>query len=149
MDKKGYFWITDRLKELIKYSKLQHHNTFPLTPLIFYSTEGFQVAPAELEGTLQGHPEVADAAVVPAFDHERSTEVPRAYVVLKAGISASDEKAKEIVDWVAGKVAPHKQLRGGVRFIDQVPKNASGKILRRILKEEARKEDERNKGPKL
>jgi 4-coumarate--CoA ligase len=85
---------------------------------------------------------------VPAFDNERSTEVPRAYIVLRAGVDRSDDKAKEIIDWIAAKVAPHKQLRGGVRFIDAVPKNASGKILRRILKEEAKKED-RAAGAKL
>jgi 4-coumarate--CoA ligase len=86
--------------------------------------------------------------VIPAFDRERSTEVPRAYIVLVAGQTSTDEKAAEIVKWLGAKVAPHKQLRGGVRFIGQVPKNASGKILRRILKEEAKLED-RATGPKL
>ncbi|KAK8083295.1 hypothetical protein PG996_002076 [Apiospora saccharicola] len=128
-DAKGNFYITDRLKELIKY-------------------KGFQVAPAELEGLLLGHSEIADACVIPAFDKERSEEVPRAYVVVKAGVPQTDEKAKELIDWVAGKVAPHKQLRGGIRFIEKVPKNPSGKILRRVLKEQAKKED-RAEGPKL
>ncbi|KAK8139628.1 hypothetical protein PG984_000751 [Apiospora sp. TS-2023a] len=128
-DAKGNFYITDRLKELIKY-------------------KGFQVAPAELEGLLLGHSEIADACVIPAFDKERSEEVPRAYVVMKAGVPQTDEKAKELIDWVAGKVAPHKQLRGGIRFIEEVPKNPSGKILRRVLKEQAKKED-RAEGPKL
>ncbi|XDG10191.1 hypothetical protein ABKA04_009806 [Annulohypoxylon sp. FPYF3050] len=130
VDTKGNFYITDRLKELIKY-------------------KGFQVAPAELEGILLGHTEIADACVVPAHDHERETEVPRAYLVLRPGIPRTDEKAVEIIAWIEGKVAQHKRLRGGVRFVDEVPKNASGKLLRRILKEEARKEDERAKGPKL
>lgn len=79
---------------------------------------------------------------------ERATEIPRAYVVVRSGIERSDEKAKEIVDWIASKVAPHKQLRGGVRFVDEVPKNASGKLLRRVLKEQAKAEDRAN-GPKL
>ncbi|KAH8675824.1 hypothetical protein BX600DRAFT_186734 [Xylariales sp. PMI_506] len=129
IDAKGNFTITDRLKELIKY-------------------KGFQVAPAELEGVLVGHPDIMDACVIPAFDHERSTEVPRAYVVLKANTPRTEATATEIVKWLGSKVSPHKQLRGGVRFIDEVPKNASGKILRRILKEEAKKED-KAAGPKL
>ncbi|KAK8048803.1 Photinus-luciferin 4-monooxygenase (ATP-hydrolyzing) [Apiospora phragmitis] len=129
VDAKGNFYITDRLKELIKY-------------------KGFQVAPAELEGLLLGHSDIADACVIPAFDKERYEEVPRAYVVMKAGVPRTDEKAKELIDWVASKVAPHKQLRGGIRFIDEVPKNPSGKILRRVLKEQAKKED-RAEGPKL
>ncbi|KAK8042276.1 hypothetical protein PG993_006799 [Apiospora rasikravindrae] len=128
-DAKGNFYITDRLKELIKY-------------------KGFQVAPAELEGILLGHSEIADACVIPAFDRERSEEVPRAYLVMKEGVPRTDEKAKELIDWVASKVAPHKQLRGGIRFIDEVPKNPSGKILRRVLKEQAKKED-RAEGPRL
>ncbi|KAI1764737.1 acetyl-CoA synthetase-like protein [Hypoxylon sp. FL1150] len=130
VDKKGNFYITDRLKELIKY-------------------KGFQVAPAELEGILLGHDEIADACVIPAHDHQRETEVPRAYLVLKPDVPRTDEKAAEIVAWIDGKVAQHKRLRGGVRFIDEIPKNASGKLLRRVLKDIARKEDARAEGPKL
>lgn len=96
-----------------------------------------------------GHDEIADACVVPAHDRERETEVPRAYLVLKAGVARTDAKAAEVISWVEGKVAQHKRLRGGVRFIDEVPKNASGKLLRRVLKDEARKEDRRAEGPKL
>jgi len=62
--------------------------------------------------------------------------VPRAYVVMKSGIKGVDEKAEqEVKDFVAGRVAPHKKLRGGVRFTDQVPKSASGKLLRREVRE--------------
>ena len=72
---------------------------------------------------------------------ELGTEVPRAYIVKKGGLKAvqkgDDEK---IISWMNAKVANHKKLRGGVRFVDAVPKSVSGKILRRILKEEARKE---------
>ncbi|KAI4867859.1 acetyl-CoA synthetase-like protein [Hypoxylon rubiginosum] len=130
VDVKGNFYITDRLKELIKY-------------------KGFQVAPAELEGLLLGHDEVADACVVPAHDHGRETEVPRAYLVLKPDVPRTEAKAAEIAAWLDGKVAGHKRLRGGVRFVDEIPKNASGKLLRRVLKEVARKEDARAGGPKL
>ncbi|KAK7755255.1 hypothetical protein SLS62_002760 [Diatrype stigma] len=122
VDARGNFYITDRLKELIKY-------------------KGFQVAPAELEGLLLGHDEIADACVIPAHDRQRETEVPRAYLVLKPGAPRTAEKAAEIVAWLDAKVAQHKRLRGGVRFVDEIPKNASGKLLRRVLKDLAKKED--------
>lgn len=86
--------------------------------------------------------------VIGVEDRELATEVPRAYVVLKAGSEASDAKAKELADWLSKQVAPHKKLRGGVRFVDKVPKSPSGKILRRIMRDEARKAD-RVQGPKL
>lgn len=117
----GSFYITDRVKELIKY-------------------KGFQVAPAELEGLLVDHPDINDAAVIGVYDESQHTELPRAYVVLKAGVSRTEAKAKEIVDWLAGKIAGHKRLRGGLRFVDEIPKSASGKILRRVFKEQAKKE---------
>ncbi|KAI0204000.1 hypothetical protein F4808DRAFT_416582 [Astrocystis sublimbata] len=128
-DDKGNLYITDRLKELIKY-------------------KGFQVAPAELEGVLQGHSDVADACVIPAHDRQRETEVPRAYLVLKPGVAGDETKAQEIVTWLDGRVADHKKLRGGVRFINEIPKNASGKLLRRVLKDQAKAED-RAMGAKL
>lgn len=112
------------------------------------ATEGFPVPPAELEGLLIGHEEVADVCVIGVEDRELATEVPRAYVVLKAGSEASDAKAQELADWLSKQVAPHKKLRGGVRFVDKVPKSPSGKILRRIMRDEARKAD-RVQGPKL
>jgi 4-coumarate--CoA ligase len=86
--------------------------------------------------------------VIPAYDKERSEEVPRAYIVVKVGVDCTDKKAEEIAQWLSTKVAPHKQLRGGVRFIAEIPKNASGKLLRRVLKEQAKKED-RATGAKL
>lgn len=103
------------------------------------------MAPAELEGILLGHEEVADACVVAAHDRERGTEVPRAYVVAKSkpGTTAADREraAAAIADWLAARVANHKRLRGGVRFVDEIPKNASGKLLRRVLRDRARQED--------
>lgn len=66
-----------------------------------------------------------------------SGEYPRAYVVLKAGQHATD---KEIMDFVKERVAPVKQLTGGVVFLDAIPKNASGKILRNVLKKMAQRE---------
>jgi acyl-CoA synthetase (AMP-forming)/AMP-acid ligase II len=112
VDDDGYFYIVDRVKELIKY-------------------KGFQVAPAELEALLLAHPAVADAAVIPSPDEEAG-EVPKAFVVRKGEITAD-----ELIAWVAGQVAPHKKIRR-VQFVDQVPKSLSGKILRRVLVEQER-----------
>ncbi len=109
-DEASYFYIVDRLKELIKY-------------------KGFQIAPAELEAVLLTHPAVADAAVVPSLD-EAAGEVPKAFVVLKAGCAAT--QPAELLAYVAARVAPYKKVRR-LEFIAQIPKSASGKILRRLL----------------
>jgi acyl-CoA synthetase (AMP-forming)/AMP-acid ligase II len=111
-DEEGHFYIVDRLKELIKY-------------------KGFQVAPAELEAILLTHPAIQDAAVIPSPDEEAG-EVPKAFVVLKGEAST-----EEIMDFVAEHVAPHKKLRK-IEVIDKIPKTASGKILRRVLKQRER-----------
>jgi len=121
-DEKGNFYITDRIKELIKY-------------------KGFQVPPAELEGILVGNEDIADVAVIGIYDEEQATEVPRAYVVPKEGIVGGKATEEKIVKWLAGKVANHKRLRGGVKFVDEIPKSVSGKILRRVLKEQAKKDE--------
>ncbi|PMD39642.1 acetyl-CoA synthetase-like protein [Hyaloscypha variabilis F] len=121
-DAEGNFYITDRVKELIKY-------------------KGFQVPPAELEGILISHPDIDDVAVIGIDDKEQATEVPRAYVVPKKGVEAGKATEKRIVEWLDSKVASHKRLRGGVRFVDVVPKSVSGKILRRVLKEMAKEEE--------
>jgi acyl-coenzyme A synthetase/AMP-(fatty) acid ligase len=105
-----------------------------------HSVDGYPVPPAELEGILIGHKEVADACVIGIEDRANATEVPRAYVVLRDGVEASEAKAQELVEWVGTLVAPHKKLRGGIRFVDQVPKSPSGKVLRRVMREEAKQE---------
>lgn len=110
-DEDGFFYITDRLKELIK-------------------VKGFQVAPAELEEILRDHPSVADAAVI-GVPEPIQGEAPRAFIVKKQGAEVTE---KELQDFVAGKVAAYKQIKGGVQFIDAIPKNTTGKILRRELK---------------
>ena len=115
-DADGYFYIVDRVKELIKYN-------------------AYQVAPAELEAVLLSHPAVADAAVIPSPD-EAAGEVPKAFVVLKGG-DAGDATADTILAYVAERVAPHKKIRR-IEFIDAIPKTASGKILRRVLVERER-----------
>jgi acyl-CoA synthetase (AMP-forming)/AMP-acid ligase II len=112
VDGDGYFFIVDRTKELIKF-------------------KGLQVAPAELEALLVTHPAVLDAAVVRKADEEAG-EVPKAYVVLKPDEASRATSAEAIMGWVAQRVAPHKRIRQ-LEFIDQIPKSASGKILRRML----------------
>lgn len=79
--------------------------------------------------------------VVGVWDGEQHTEIPRAYVVLRADVEPSDELAKNIVAWLGERVGPPKRLRGGVRFVKEIPKSQAGKILRRVLREEAKKED--------
>ena len=111
-DEDGWFFIVDRLKELIKF-------------------KGLQVAPAELEAVLLAHPAVADAAVIPSPDEEAG-EVPKAFVVLKDAATAD-----ELMAFVAARVAPFKKVRR-VEFTDQIPKSPSGKILRRVLVERER-----------
>jgi 4-coumarate--CoA ligase len=110
IDAEGHMFIVDRLKELIKYN-------------------GFQVPPAELEALLLTHPAIADAAVVGLPD-ESAGEIPVAHVVLRPGAEVTPE---EIMEFVAGQVAHYKQIRQVV-ITDTIPKSASGKILRRLLK---------------
>jgi 4-coumarate--CoA ligase len=119
-DDEGFFFITDRIKELIK-------------------VRGFPVAPAELEELLLSHELVSDVAVIQIPD-DQSGELPRAYIVLKECNKSHEELKKEIYEWVKERVAPYKRLDGGIVFRDAVPKSASGKILRRILRDEVAEE---------
>jgi acyl-CoA synthetase (AMP-forming)/AMP-acid ligase II len=109
IDAGGHLFIVDRLKELIKVNALQ-------------------VAPAELEALLAGHPQVADAAVIPRPD-ERTGEVPVAVVAARGPLDPG-----ELIAWVAARVAPHKRIRA-VRLVREIPRTPSGKILRRSLVE--------------
>ena len=110
-DEDGFLSIVDRLKELIKY-------------------KGYQVPPAELEAVLIDHPAVADCAVIGVPDEEAG-ELPKGFVVVAGEGEASDE---EILDYVAERVAPMKKLRALER-VEEIPKSASGKILRRELRD--------------
>jgi len=112
VDEDGYFYIVDRVKELIKY-------------------KGFQVAPAELEALLLTHEAITDAAVIPSPDEEAG-EIPKAFIVVKDSLTEED-----LMSWVSERVAPHKKIRS-VEFIEQIPKSASGKILRRLLVDQER-----------
>ncbi|XP_075976990.1 uncharacterized protein LOC142977139 [Anticarsia gemmatalis] len=112
IDHTGLLTISDRLKELIK-------------------VKGYQVPPAELESILKEHPAVLDAAVVGVPD-DVTGERPKAFVVLKEGAQAVD---KEILEFVSQKVAPYKKIKE-LSFLDSIPKNPSGKILRKVIKEQ-------------
>jgi acyl-CoA synthetase (AMP-forming)/AMP-acid ligase II len=110
VEQDGVFRIVDRVKELIKY-------------------KGYQVPPAELEALLIGHPAVADAAVIPIPD-EAGGEAPKACVVA----SGEEIDRDELMAWVAERVAPYKRIRA-VELVDEIPKSASGKIMRRLLRD--------------
>ncbi|CAB3255929.1 unnamed protein product [Arctia plantaginis] len=112
IDKTGLLFISDRLKELIKVN-------------------AYQVPPAELENVLKEHPAVLDVAVVGVPD-DVTGERPRAFVVLKQGVTSTD---KEIMEFINKRVAPYKKIKQ-VSFLDSIPKNASGKILRKTIKEQ-------------
>ncbi|CAI4210832.1 unnamed protein product [Parascedosporium putredinis] len=122
--------IVDRIKELIK-------------------VKGHQVAPAELEAHLLTSPLVSDCAVIQVPD-ERAGEVPKAFVVKGSGAQgqSDEELAKNIAKYVEEHKARHKWLKGGVEFIDVIPKSPSGKILRRMLRDKE-KEARRAQGAKL
>ena len=143
VDERGYYYITDRIKELIKYKgefKLSRRLKKKSDPS---ANAGLQIAPAELEATLLECPFVADAAVIGVWIEEQATELPRAYVVLSAEGKKQQDPSQAVADWVAGKVSNHKKLRGGVRVVESVPKSPSGKLLRRILRDEAKAEAEK------
>lgn len=108
-------YIVDRKKELIKY-------------------KGLQVAPAELEALLLSHEMIADCAVIGV--EGEGTELPRAYVVA----DQSKISAQQIKEFVKAKASGYKQLRGGVVFLDIIPKSPSGKILRRELRDLVQRE---------
>lgn len=111
-DSNGMFYIKDRLKELIK-------------------VKGFQVPPAELEEILREHPNIEEAAVI-GIPHDLYGEVPKAFVVQKKEVNVTE---KELHAFVEERTVEYKRLRGGIQFIESVPKNTTGKILRRQLKQ--------------
>ncbi|KAF3013686.1 hypothetical protein E8E14_000815 [Neopestalotiopsis sp. 37M] len=126
----GKFFVVDRKKELLKY-------------------KGLQVAPAEIEGLLLEHPAIKEAAVIGLPDPSAG-DLPRAYVVPVENARVTEDDVKQ---YIASKLAAHKQLRGGVvckyritsHLIDEIPKSAIGKILRRELRDRAKKEIQTSK----
>ncbi|EDV53905.1 4-coumarate--CoA ligase 1 [Drosophila erecta] len=111
------FFIVDRIKELIKY-------------------KGFQVPPAEIEALLLTNDKIKDAAVIGKPD-EAAGELPLAFVVKQANVQLTEN---EVIQFVNDNASPAKRLRGGVIFVDEIPKNPSGKILRRILRDMLKKQ---------
>ncbi|KIW05451.1 uncharacterized protein PV09_03340 [Verruconis gallopava] len=118
IDEDGIIHILDRLKEMIK-------------------VKGIQVAPAELEDLLLGHSKVEDVAVLGIPD-DYSGELPKAYVVLKPDVSKSEHVGRELIAYVKEKKTRYKWVKE-VEFVDEIPKSASGKILRRVLRDQAKK----------
>lgn len=118
IDREGFITITDRIKEMIK-------------------VKGIAVAPAELEDLLLGHPDVEDAAVLSIAD-PYSGEKPKAYVVAKEAAKKEnvnlEDVGRKLIQYVKEKKVRHKWLME-VEFAQEIPKSASGKILRRVLKE--------------
>lgn len=115
------WYIVDRRKELIK-------------------VRGFQVAPAELEATLLLHPHIIDAAVIGVRRPDSDDEMPRAYIIRRPTAEGQRLTADEVKQYTADRLAKYKGLSGGVHFVDAIPKNASGKILKKVLKEEVAEE---------
>ncbi|EHA27955.1 hypothetical protein CBS147343_1532 [Aspergillus niger] len=115
------WYIVDRKKELIK-------------------VRGFQVAPPELEAVLLAHPLIVDAAVIGLRDVVPGTELPRAYVVRRPETDESKLTEDMVKSWLLERLAGYKALTGGVKFVPSIPKTASGKILKRVLREESRRE---------
>jgi len=114
MDEDGYYYITDRKKDLIKY-------------------KGYSVYPREIEDVLYEHPAIKLCAVVGKPDAIAS-EIPKAFVVLKDGATASEEEIKKFVN---EKLAPYKAIRE-LEFRKELPMTLVGKVLRRVLQEEER-----------
>jgi len=108
-DEEGFLFVVDRLKDLIKY-------------------KAYQVAPAELEELLLSHPEISEAAVIPYPDQEAG-QIPMAFVVRSPGSNLSE---RDVINFVAEQVIHYKKIRQ-VAFTNSIPKNASGKILRKDL----------------
>ena len=113
-DEDGYVYVLDRKKDTIIY-------------------KGYQVAPAELEAVLRQHPSVMDAAVIPKSDAVAG-EIPKAFVVARPGQRPT---TRDIIEFVEARVAPHKRVRE-VEFVWEIPKTATGEILRRELIERER-----------
>lgn len=117
----GHFWFQDRSKDTLKVS-------------------GVQVSPTEIEAVLQAHPNayLADACVAGVPSGRDDGElVPRAWVVLSpAGHKAGAKKViADLNEWVQGELSKPKQLRGGIEIVKSIPKNPTGKVLRRVLQE--------------
>ena len=115
------WYIVDRKKELIK-------------------VRAWQVAPPELEAVLLSHPHIVDAAVIGVQFSRDGSQLPRAYLVKRAGPDGDRLSEEDVKKFMEGRLAKYKRLDGGVKFVDAIPKNASGKILKRVLRDQVKRE---------
>ncbi len=127
LDEEGFFWYQGRTNDMFKVS-------------------GQAVWPTDVEGVLQEHPAVLESGVVGAKDANDLVK-PVAYVVLKDGGAASAELASELQQFVKQRTAPYKYPRA-VEFVDDLPKTATGKIKRYLLRERAAREKPLNRPPR-
>ncbi|KAJ7601054.1 phenylacetyl-CoA ligase [Mycena floridula] len=126
IDSNTEVWVIDRLKEIMK-------------------TRGFQVSPSELEGSILDHPDVSECCVVGIPD-EFSGEVPLAFVVLSEGTLEKVKQKPSMLEDIKASISKHvsdnkisyKHLAGGVEIVSAIPKNPSGKLLRRVLRDQAK-----------
>lgn len=135
----GLYYIVDRKKVgwvvICRVSGILANSR----PQELIKVRGFQVAPPELEGVLLSHPDIVDCAVIGVADPVRTgDEVPRAYIVRREGSSGPNDK--EVHAYMRERLASYKMLEGGIKWVEAIPKNASGKILKRVLRDEAKKE---------
>ncbi|MGC8659968.1 MAG: class I adenylate-forming enzyme family protein, partial [Desulfomonilaceae bacterium] len=119
-DKDGYLYFLGRKKEMIKAS-------------------GYAIAPEEVEGFLMRHPAVSEAACIPV-PHSVKGESVKAFVVLREGYSNKISE-NELIDWAKARMSAYK-CPTVIEFLSELPKNPTGKILRRILKEQETKKGE-------
>ena len=115
------WYIVDRKKELIK-------------------VRAWQVAPPELEAVLLSHPQIVDAAVIGVQFSRDESQLPRAYIVRRSGPDGNRLNENDVKNFMDERLAKYKRLDGGVKFVDAIPKSAAGKILKRLLRDEAKRE---------
>ncbi|XP_014291593.1 uncharacterized protein [Halyomorpha halys] len=111
-DDDGYVFYSTRLKDVMKY-------------------RGQQIAPAELENILQRHPGVLESCVVGKTCIEQGGDLPAAFIIKRPGWNLTEE---ELHSYISENVIDEKKLRGGIFFVDSIPKNPVGKVLRYELK---------------
>jgi acetyl-CoA synthetase len=121
-DKDGYYWITGRIDDVL-------------------SVSGHRLGTAEIESSLVAHEKVAEAAIVPV-PHDITGQAIYAYVTLKEGVEASNELKKELINFVRGDMGAIATIYV-IHWAPGLPKTRSGKIMRRILRKIAEKEDDK------
>jgi len=121
VDENGIFFFEDRSKDILKVS-------------------GNQVSPTEIEAALRAHPDhlIIDVSVAGVSGGRTSDEkVPRAWVVLseEGRRRGEAETIQALIAWTQGNLTKYKWLRGGIEVVDEIPKTATGKVLRRVLQD--------------